>query len=160
MSKDIRQYLHYYIGQPYRYRYFDWEFHQWTVWTKLTLDRLKALDDLSIDGIELALRKLEDMTEEEKKALFQEVSLISLSDYDFEYGEDEDSWFVNAIGAWGVVQDSIQWKQGVLWAQNNDKSFSPINPQSDVFHYLLSKGFDLFNLIEFGIAVDSNNINK
>lgn len=155
MSKDIRQYLHYYIGQPYRYRYIDWEFHQWTVWTKLTLDRLKALDDISIDGIELALRKLEDIKEKEAIELLKHLSLIELSDCTFEV-TNEDGWIsVDAYYNNSVLRDGYQFDYNVLQMLTNGGEYKDLNPQTEVTHFILQRGFDLFGLISAGLAIDS-----
>lgn len=63
--KEIKEYLPYYIGQRFRYRYVDWDKDSWSPWTILNGRDIEKMSDLSIDKIELECRKLSSMTEDE-----------------------------------------------------------------------------------------------
>lgn len=149
---NIRDYMHYYVGQTFDY-------------PSCGTRHKRVLNGYYLENplneMRLHLRPLDSMTEEEKIELFKKVSLISLDDYDFEFIDDEresGTWGVNALGVCGAVQDAIKWENSVLWAMNNDHTFSPINPQSDVFDWMVKKGFDLWNLIPRQLAIDSNTL--
>lgn len=65
MEVKLKDVLHLYLGSQYRIRYIDYLSNQFTVWSELTSSRLSKLDDLSIAEIQLQLRLLSSMTEEE-----------------------------------------------------------------------------------------------
>jgi len=66
--KDIRDYLPFYLGCQYRISYIETP-DRFTVWSELTAARLAKLEDHSIAKIEIQLRPLSSMTEEEQKQL-------------------------------------------------------------------------------------------
>lgn len=100
------------------------------------------------------LRPLSDMTESEVVELFKRVSLLDLGECVFDFHNDETEMWCNAELN-GSVIDTITIKGCRVEMMNNDGSFSPINPQATVFLFFLSKCFDLFNLIENNLAIDS-----
>lgn len=120
MIKDIKEYLKYYIGQKHRFRYIDWTEGYWSRWFSLTPWALSQLEDPGIERIELALRRLEDITEDEILA-----------------------------GGWSR-RSAFEY-----YLQANNGAFHPGD-----FHYLLSKGFDLFNMIDQGAALELKKINN
>lgn len=67
--EDLSKYLPLYLGHKFRYRYVDWEKDSWSPWTILNGRDIDKMQDLSIDKIQLQLRPLSSMTEEEGKAL-------------------------------------------------------------------------------------------
>jgi len=119
MQTQLKDVIHLYLGCQYRVRYIDYEVGQYTVWSVLTAARLSKLDDLSIADIQIQLRPLSSMTEEE----LDEVLKI---------GEHQN----NGQSVSGFVRG---WK--AFGAQT--------------FAYLLKQGFDIFNLIESGQAINA-----
>lgn len=113
MEKKITDYLHYYINVArFRLRYVDYTSEQWSVWTILTPLRYKqCVEDASVENIQLELRPLSSITEEEAI----EVNV---------------SWSSTA---------KVTWEKP-MW------SFKEV-------HYLLSRGFDLFGLIDAELAI-------
>lgn len=166
--EDIRPYLKYYIGQQHRYRYVEQEPGHWMMWSELTPLRLTRLDDLSIDGIQLALRTLSSMTEEEMQGLIAALSpndiedRPTIEDYDIELFHNDGGLMVDddvAIGAeytcrCYVGQIAIG-KNGSIHLFGEDGKIEHQVNYPQAFHYLLSKGFDLFGLIESGLAISS-----
>lgn len=105
-----------------------------------------------ISGVKPILRRLEDMTEEDLKEMITKLSLIDLSNCEFEF----EQFWVNAIRK-GVVVDCLSIEMN---GQIDMMHYThATNPQAEAFHYLLSKGFDLFGLIDAGLAVDIKTIN-
>lgn len=101
--------------------------------------------------IKLVLRRLEDMTEGDLKEMITRLSLIDLSGCEFEY----DQYWVNAIRK-GVVVDCLSIEMN---GQIDMMHYThATNPQAEAFHYLLSKGFDLFGLIDAGLAIDAKTL--
>lgn len=83
------------------------------------------------------------MTKETLLRVFKKVSLMGLSDCEFEYGdgfnEDEHGWKSIEEGLWinamtgGKVVDAIKWDGNIFWMMNNDGSMSPLNPMMPAF---------------------------
>jgi hypothetical protein len=120
--KEIKDYIHLYINSEakYRVRYVDSEDGKWSVWLKLTPKRLDQLEDASIEKVEYAIRRLEDITEEEKK----QCELLNVCE---KIGDEHATY-------------QITWET------------------PNTFHYLLKQGFDLFGLVDAGLAVDAKTI--
>jgi hypothetical protein len=83
--------------------------------------------------IKLVLRRLEDMTEEEAREFLKHA----------------------VPGAEYISQN--EW--GVIWKSQDSRSeiFYLFGPPAG-FHYLLTHHFDLFNLIDAGLAVDEKTV--
>jgi hypothetical protein len=107
--------FHLYLNSLCRHSYVE-QPDQFVMWYKLTPERFAKLDDLSVAKVQLQLRPLSSMTEEEAIEYF-EVCSLKIGDY---------------IGS------------GPDWV--------PISARST--KHLLSKGFDLFNLIPEGLAIE------
>lgn len=157
--KDINEVIHLYINSDARYRikYVDsWE---WTVWTKLTEKRYRQLDDKSIENVEYAVRRLSDMTEQEMKGIWEVIFQKTFhQNGTIRWIEKEDHssckrWVMSS----GVERVGIELS-GRVWA-DSDLSNYKFNPHL-VTHYLLKQGFDLFGLIDAGVAIDSNTIKE
>lgn len=156
MNKDIKNYLHYYLGNRVKWGSapsvmslvgFDEE------WVKLKRPKDGKIFTVDKnDRIKLYLRPLFSMTEEDLIGCLKVVSLYDLSNavYESQLSDDEDfhgELFVNAYTGTGVVVD--------YYAIDTLKmQFEP-----EVFHYLISKGFDLFGLIPAGLAIDDSTLN-
>lgn len=110
-QREIRDYLHLYLGQDCRC-YSTWDTDGWkeTVTPDLLIE--VSDEDSRIGGLRLILRPLSDMTEEEDQIEFPKHNR-------------------------GEFIDMHWYPEGYVW--------------------LLSKGFDLFGLIEEGLAVDKTN---
>lgn len=83
------------------------------------------------------------MTNKVLLRVFKKVSLIDLSECEFEYGNgdesDKNGWTAVEEGLWinamigGRVVDAIKWDGNIFWMMNNDGSMSPLNPQLPAF---------------------------
>lgn len=58
----------------------------------------------------------------------------------------------------GSVIDAMEYDGHLFYAMNNDGTFDPINSQWGVAAILLKYGFDLFSLIEVGVAIDKQTL--
>lgn len=169
MNKDIKDYLGYYIGQKVQNDYIGGKKIIGTI--KGFVNGFVAVENydvfgdawndltyLDMDQFKLVLRPLSSMTKEDLKTVFSKVSLYDLSNAEFEYGEDGGEKWLNAHLN-GVVFDAIAFNGNVFGMMNNDGTFDQLNPMTDAFHILLKFGFDLFNLIESGLAIDASTLN-
>ena len=137
---NVLDYAHYYINgvTKYRVRYVEYQPGEWTAPVLLTANRLSQLEDHSIEKIELVLRRLEDMTEEE---FVEAVRLINQEEPIEEIKKHYPEFIKH-----GMSQMSVEIGQ------------FPIVPH--LIHLLLTKGFDLFGLIDAGLAIDAKTINS
>lgn len=112
-------------------------------WMPITKDNYDQL--LESEGVEDSLRivlvpvegKEVVMTKELLIKIFKSVSLIDLSEAEFEYNiEDDGLHWCNAMYG-GVVRDGISWDGNIFRMMNNDESFEPLNPQIDAFKIML-----------------------
>jgi hypothetical protein len=121
---------------------------------------LSRLDDASIDKIELALRRLEDMTEDEAAPVFQ----LERNRNPEKGGHDFDLW--KAKYGWRITRFDLMEQHLMLsfrgelhWVVDVPKlNIQAVNNTPLIFHYLLQQGFDLFSLIDNGLAVDAKLI--
>ena len=104
-----------------------------------------------------AFRSLSDIQNSELVEIIKQVSLFHLSECEFEFGEDGERW-VNALFG-GKVIDSLKLVGDNVEMMNNNGSFSAINPISPVLVWFLKKGFDIFDLIPAGLAIDKTKMN-
>jgi hypothetical protein len=117
MKNELKDYLHLYLGCEIRYH--SRLSNTWGAWIKMTYSDLElAINHIGFgEKIELALRPLSDMTEEE-------LSDIIATKEHFNRG-------------YSVEEFIVGWK-----------AFG-----AETFRYLISKHFDLFGLIESGLAI-------
>lgn len=167
--KELKEYLHYYlygninevgvstcqligIGDCY-----------YTIKTKQ--GSLLTLSDRA--DIKLVLRRLEDMTEGEMIELLQSLVPPDMEDkpVDDEYGVEmfynDDGLMVDGDISVGCNY-SCRCYEGqvgvricgsiILFDENGN--LERVENTPNAFHYLLSKGFDLFGLIDAGLAID------
>ncbi|HYK57171.1 MAG TPA: hypothetical protein VEV15_11940, partial [Flavisolibacter sp.] len=102
-------------------------------------------------NVQLQLRRLEDMKEEEA------IELVRLVVHEDEYINVTTYLhnFTNGLMVgWGLVKGRINEVTDYFNA-TGERSWS-----GDQFNYLLQKHFDLFGLINAGLAVDSKTINQ
>lgn len=156
MDKQLKDYLHYYLGcQMYAYTLESvtngWLEKQMSknpqmgYSYELTAGNLKKTLE---DGYLPILRKLESMTEEEAEDLARLVT-------------PKFRW--EDIRILEVKPTEIHFMDGSKWygdgvEEFNDCYISLIEFAPACFHYLLSRGFDLFGLINAGLAVDKATI--
>lgn len=142
--KKVEDYLKYYINAArFRLRYVDYTSEQWSVWTILTPLRFKQCsEDVSVENIQLELRPLSSMTEEEA------IEVAKLSEWEphFTNPRVEKNKFDDLIVRWGAGRDQIE----------SYNATGELFYCYEQFHYLLNKGFDLFQLIEEGLALAAN----
>lgn len=173
---DIKDYLHLYIGQKVLCSGFEFigeplvdviatidSVHQECV--TFVTDNGISVGDYYFDdpefNIKLLLRKLSDMTEEDSIELFKRLSNFDLSECVFDIMDDEEEFTINAEHNGRVVDSmSMSVNSDIVSMMNNGGSFDPVNPQSEAFRFFLSKGFDLFGLIDAELAIDSKTLNS
>jgi hypothetical protein len=150
MGKKLSDYLHFFIGCKMLYSsHHEPQNEPYT----LTHDNVGQAIEF---GDRPILRRLEDITPGELKEMIIKLSKIDLSDCEFEYDFVGHTW-VNAIRK-GVVVDCLVIENN---GNINMDDYSPSQlPQAEAFHYLLKQGFDLFGLIDAGLAVDEKTCNK
>lgn len=137
MEKNIEDYLHLYLDSEALYSIcFVDDREAWTAPCRLFTDRYFSYrNDMSVDGFRLYLRPLSDMTEEEAKEFCRLEG----------WGENLE----NIV----VTDDAIDFKRVI-----GDRSEACISRftrcRPEMFRWLLSHGFDLFELIDAGLAID------
>lgn len=103
---------------------------------------------IGYDEIKPILRKVESISDDEIKELIGWDKLNELY-VGISFKKDRNSIIINY---------SIDAEGEGVYPQTHVISFSCFSPSE--FHYLLSKSFDLFGLIEENLAIDQNTINK
>lgn len=151
---NLIDYLHYYIGCDY-----------WTNNSQGNLN-IKTLPDV-IDmikrdkGVQLHLRRLADMTEDDAKQLALIYSgaksverTKGVADnwhYYFCYFSENEEGELLIIAA-----DGCAWY--AHYFDKNQPGHRNIVDEHKAFHYLLQNHFDLFGLIDAGLAIDTKTI--
>lgn len=147
---QVKDVLPYYLGSDFRVRYVDSPEGSWTVWVKLTALRLAKLDDESIEQIQLALRPLDSMTEEEALE-FIKAQRPFYHHADLEY---------YAHDVMGVTYRDGTMTMGVFGEPEGEYKISFYGCSPEGYHWLLSNGFDIFHLIQRGLAINSNTLTQ
>lgn len=146
MKKDIKDYLHLYLGQPCIVTDSDGNDHEYTIDDK-------ALFYLS-GIVQPVLRPLSDMKEGERAALWDFI--FKDRRYPFNgrtvwYQERTTSSEPRWVLMQGVERLGIEMN-GTVWADSDLNNYK--HNQHEVTRWFLSKGFDLYGLIEAGLAID------
>lgn len=108
-------------------------------------------------NIKLVLRRLDDMTLDEKKAIWKLIFNRPFPDsgnilwFDKETTASCKRWCMMS----GVERVGIEMN-GNVWADSDLHNYK-FNPHI-ITHYLLKQGFDLFGLIDAGLAIDAKTI--
>lgn len=131
-----------YLGCKFRYRYIDWEKDSWSPFTILNGRDIDKMQDLSIDKIQLLLRPLSSMTEEETSEFIKLVSVDHIGFSDFKGHQTWQYW---------EHEDVNNYESRRVCKTTSEIGALPLR----CIQYLLSKGFDLFGLIEKGEALDA-----
>ena len=158
MKKELKDYLHLFLGCKIK---------AIAKWRNYSINGMYTLNTAILNDFEVNLRSgkiickpilrpLSDMTEKEAIEVFKMVSLLDLSDCQFEFGENYTTWINANLN--GRVIDSINFLGDNIEMMNNDGTYSPLNPIAPVHQYYLSKHFDLFGLIESGLAINSTTL--
>lgn len=139
----LKDYLHYYLGcraqaapyggQPKRQEYGKLAGIGIRDVVNIKFDTWQSIADVSIYCVKPILRRLEDMTEEEARNFLKHA----------------------VPGAEYITQN--EW--GVIWQSQGSRSeiFYLFGPPAG-YHYLLTHHFDLFGLIDAGLAVDAKTL--
>lgn len=162
MSKDIKEFIHYYLGQQFMMTKPAYHaVHEFG----LSSDTPFAMSGKFADyfhgdavsaEVKPILRKLESMSEEEMRELLlhgfgdsKDIVLQEVDEFKFHVNEAKrDNKHGVGIG-YAMIKRGKQYHSGSL-------SFTKLKPEQ--FHYLLSRGFDLFNLIDEGLAIDKETL--
>jgi hypothetical protein len=119
-----------------------------------------------VTGVKLVLRRLEDMTEEEAitiatMAMFDKPAGYPIKDYTVRrlpLGNYPPSACQVAINNdWYEMEIAIGFNTGNIWFTKFEQR---VFNQPAIFHYLLTQHFDLFGLIDAGLAVDQKTITQ
>lgn len=120
--KNIKDYLHLYLGCSYQWKDDDGEWRRPELLTAYQLNSIRQ----SGREVKLILRKLSDMTEEEMDEVW--------------YGHETKTVLVLDYKNSGITRK--------------------VALCSERTRYLLSKGFDIFDLIPAGLAIDSTTLKE
>jgi hypothetical protein len=132
-------------------------------------------DETWTDSIKPILHRLEDMTEDEMIGLLQSMLPADMEDkptpddYSLEMFYNDDGLMVDgdiSVGAnysCRCYEGQIGVKKCgsiILFDEERDVTRDQLTNTPMAFHYLLSRHFDLFNLIDAGLAVDEKTVNS
>lgn len=155
MEKKLSDYLHLYLGQPCKWKVLgddEWAVNDSAV-DLVVLGRVYDRQPFVIAPI---LRPLSDMTEEEMKELLcldfapsDDVFRNMVTEFKFDVNEPQRRTKRGTGVGFSVFKDGSHYMSGTL-------SFVDLNPHQ--FVYLLKLGFDLFGLIEAGLAIDKSKL--
>jgi hypothetical protein len=149
--KDIKPYLPFYIGQKAIAPAASGTLVGVCDWAAYIETDENVLRSVSIENVVLELRQLSDMSEEELKELIH-FEKLNREYADVSYRRDI-GYNGNLIAIeidYTIVEEDLVSPQG--WRLN----FSAMNAED--FKFLLSKGFDLFGLIDAGLAIDAKTL--
>lgn len=151
MSKDIRDYIHFYLGCEFANSWFP-EYHKEFSrgWKLTAIDysnprpfRLEETEDYTwTDSVKPILRKLESMTPED-------IAGLAIA-----YGMKD--FVVTKANCEGHIIQMEYLKNGE--SQTDFIHWYVYQLNANVFHYLISQGFDLFGLIDAGLAIDKSTL--
>lgn len=134
--------INYYLGQNYRYR----KGKTWFSWHKMTLDNFyKLMNDTSVDKIQLALKPLADLGEQEHIELAAFITRPGT--FDPLKARTYRNQFGNIVVAWGNGPGTAHH------TFSNQETWTP-----GQFQYLIIRGYDVFGLIAAGEAVDIKTV--
>jgi hypothetical protein len=163
MKTEIKDYLPLYLGCKFKHDsdVGTYELCGYNIYNDHVQNAL-GMDTYSSKGTRLILRKLSDMTEEERKELWRLVfSMGNGKTFNDRFKDftgrvqfiDETTYYQvpRYIMMQGVERLAIE-SDGTVWADCDLHNWR--HNQHEVTRWLLSKSFDLFGLIEQGLAID------
>lgn len=157
MSKEIKDYLHLYLGRqvevmPAQAKSYVGQLQQIDVNGYCIVADTSITRHTHIDYIKPFLRDLSDMTEEEVKTWLR-YRYNSVKEFD-EVQKDKSGYWYNFKTESNLTEKVKKLKRRfIFWQQISDESY----PEN--FKFLLSKGFDLFGLIPAGLAINAKELN-
>jgi hypothetical protein len=174
MTKNLPDFLPYYLGQKFILTDEDGN-KRIQLLTTYNLNYYRGY----YDSIQLILRPLSDMTEEEAEHFawmcmdsrhhLGEDSRIRKDELDVDLVKNDNATMLDgdieiyiSVSARCLMRNIIIKKDGSIYmGEEEDEGFrEPIEDIAFKIHYLLSRGFDLFGLIERGDAVDANTLKQ
>lgn len=189
MKKDLKDYLHLYLGCECIY---DWPYTmEFNLEGKVTAKIIEEINSPKLTGavtnVKPILRPLSDMTNEELEFLYylsegildyqkQEVKRMSTNEIYLRFGKYSEKIFgyfkltdaderTNSgisfyVRNYQINESLVVDQTGIKNYENHfNKELAVIaGNQSEIFFHLLSKHFDLFGLIESGLAIDKTKI--
>lgn len=139
---------------------------------EMTISNGEYQYDVSFDDVKLVALPLSDLTKEIEVdggkivpivQLLKKISLCDLSNCKFEYGFDDNEYWVNAYvnDSYSKLCDSLIFDGNIFNVLNNDEGYSLLNPQHEALDVLSKYHFDWkYNLIPKGLAIDINNLKE
>lgn len=145
---NIQDYISYYIGLRVKATPYGGQSNRWEYGTLVGMnthsvcfikfDNWQSVVDISTSCIKPLLRKLNSMREDEALHIAELLNFgMTASD--------------------GAKIHQVKQMLGSVYYFNKFYTISAAK-YVELFHYLLRQGFDLFNLIDAGLAVDKNEI--
>lgn len=175
---NIKDYIHYYIGQKFIAEYKLYTMHRVDYHHSEVVRGIRISDagferwnEFAPNEIKLILRRLEDMTEEEAIAVHREATKTPFlpadkDEYDVTYIKDKGDLCSIQVVDLRIpkIYTNINIEGDVLTyvhEQNEEpKIVERVSNQHHITHYLLKQGFDLWGLIDAGLAVDAKRVNQ
>lgn len=164
----LQDYLHYYIGckvmaAPYggqQKRYEEGKLVGINVYdiANVKLNNWQSVADINIECVKPILRRLADLTRDEMKIIWNAIIGRPFPDtgnilwFDKETSTSCKRWGMMS----GVDRVGIELN-GNVWA-DCDLSHIKFNPNL-IAHFLIKQGFDIFGLIDAGLAIDQKTTN-
>lgn len=152
--KKIEDYLPFYLGCETEV------FEEDEPFIKRRILTAENLDNTIHWGEKPYLRPLSDMTEEEGIEILSRL-YKHLFDLDAAFSDIEIVRDRSNINKFGIIVSEENYKEKIGMMLDPFRGFEMsiegqmMNvPQAEIFHILLSKHFDLFNLIEAGLAIE------
>lgn len=172
--KDIHEYLAYYIGQPCQTDQGSGTIEGVNdtdscggTWAVRIGEDYEMFTENDCEWVKPILRRLSDMTEQEalhigKLAFFDSDMKYPDSDYTVKKTgitiELPSAYAVSINNDWYEREIRIGFNTGNIWNRPDQHIYERIYNQPQIFHYLLKQGFDLFGLIDAGLAIDAKTI--
>lgn len=164
-KKDIRDYLKFYIGAKVVSSEGAMTYTLCGIYHKhdgtiLPLFRDEVSNEIDLQGDwKLCLRRLESMTEEEARELFYEVYHFT----DNNFGLMGFNYNISGMFLTFQSKDFNDHPQSHTmikgWKENGELVFNSSYSMNDVL-WFLKKGFDLFGLIDSGLAIDQATLTQ
>lgn len=171
--RDIKDYLHLYLGCDVQTKWHlvctlvaitKSDYNPYSDCKIMRKDQSKVMLDTAFSNIKPILRKLSSMTEEEAI----EIGEIVIGSYDsVKFKADKKLSNSGTFNYWKVHKEHRGYGKSLTIDENgevdvydshNDGTHTIYMKQHFVTKHLLSKHFDLFQLIESGLAIDKNTL--
>ncbi len=162
--KDIKDYIHYYIGQR-----FVFDNKIWNI-VRVSTTLVRGVRDNKGEEkfmqvyhheAKLLLRRLSDMTEEEATSAYiiERDRVVHDVTIDFDVSVRDHGFVITRLDLLNVrLMIGYNGQIYKVIEETKKPTIEPANNQQLIIHYLLKQGFDLFGLIDEGLAIDSKTI--